>query len=327
MIIKGKGKDENPMTEASGASPRNGCKDHITVCLCTYQRPELLRKLLERVFAQRTDGLFTISASVVDNDLELSGKAVIDDLLKNPDSDISYSPVPDKNLALLRNVSVDRSRGEYVAFIDDDEYPADDWLLRLYTTVGEFQADGALGPVVPEYLVPPPSWIVRGKICERARLPTGSRLHWGQTRTGNALLKRSLFLEPGNRFDLKYRLGAEDDGLFQKLMGQGHQFVWCDEAVVFEQVPASRLSLAYYSKRSRLIGYMTYAYYREDRSRFGNAQFFLKSCLAAGIYGALMPVSRVFGYHRYAKLVIKYQFHKAVVLTHLGRLRIERRDI
>jgi succinoglycan biosynthesis protein ExoM len=302
-------------------------KEHITVCLCTYRRPAMLRKLLERVFAQETEGLFTLSVSVVDNDPARSGRAVVDDFLKRADGAISYSPVPERNLALLRNASVQHSRGDYVAFIDDDEYPDDRWLLLLYRTLHACRADGALGPVVPEFLDPPPAWIVRGKIGERVRLKTGARLDWHQTRMGNALLKRSLLLVPGDPFDPKFRLGAEDDSFFRKLMSQGHVFVWCDEAVVHEQLPAARLTLDYFSRRSRLIGYMTCDYGREERSRPGQLLLFLKSCLMAGISLPALPLFRIRGYHHYAKLVIRYHFHKAVVLTCLGALKIEERDL
>ena len=302
-------------------------KEHITVCVCTYKRPKQLKKLLDHVFAQKTDDLFSISVSLVDNDPERSAKTIVDCFPPNIRDEIFYTHCADSNLARLRNVSVEHSRGDYVAFIDDDEYPAGDWLLFLHETIRAFHADGALGPVVPEYLDTPPAWVVRGKLCERVRLKTGTRLQWTQTRTGNALLKRSLVLEPGNLFDLKYRLGAEDDSFFQKLMSQGYAFVWCDEAVVHEQIPADRLTLAYFSRRSRLIGHMTYRYYKDARSPFDDFMFSFKSVLAAGVYLGLMPLIRVLGYHHYAKIVIRYHFHKAVIMTRSGKLKIERRDI
>jgi succinoglycan biosynthesis protein ExoM len=313
-----------------GSQPRDAAApspSHVSVCLCTFKRPELLRKLLDHVFSQRTEGLFTVSASIVDNDPALSGKPIVDRFLASGTSEIVYTAVPDRNLALLRNVSVQHSRGDYVAFIDDDEYPVDDWLRRLLTTMRECGADGALGPVLPDYQTEPPDWIVRGKFCERPRLATGTRLSWEQTRTGNALLKRDLLQTPGNLFDLQYRLGAEDDTFFRKLIDRGHVFVWCDEAVVHEQIPAARLTLDYFSRRSRLIGYMTYAYTRGTRSRLGNLLVFGKACLAFGVYGAAMPFARVLGYHRYAKLRTRQEFQKAILRTHLGKLRIEEREI
>ena len=202
--------------------------EHITVCICTYKRPELLKKLLDQILLQETQGLFTISVSVVDNDPATSARRVVEAFREKSGGEIVYAHAPDKNLAYLRNLSVANARGDYVAFIDDDESPVANWLSALHQTLHKFQADGVLGPVLPEYLAPPPRWIIRGKICERPRYETGHRLHWWQTRTGNALVKKTLFMDPANLFDLKYRLGAEDDAFFRKLIDKGHVFVWCD---------------------------------------------------------------------------------------------------
>jgi succinoglycan biosynthesis protein ExoM len=286
-----------------------------------------LRKLLERVSIQRSGGQFTVSVSIVDNDPGLSGRPVVEEFRAAGTLDVVYTPVPDRNLALLRNISVQQAAGDYVAFIDDDEYPVTDWLLLLLGALGEFRAAGALGPILPEYLTAPPDWIVRGRFCERDRFATGTRLHYGQTRTGNALVKRAVLLEDGLPFDPKHRLGGEDDSLFRKLIERGHEFVWCDEAAVYEQIPAARLTLDYFVRRSRLIGYMTYDYPRADRSRLQSFLLFGKSCLAAGVYGLLMPLARIRGYHRFARLRVRYEFHKAVLRTHLGRLRIDDREI
>ena len=41
---------------------------HVSVCICTYKRPVLLKRLLEGLGEQDTSGLFTFSIVVVDND-------------------------------------------------------------------------------------------------------------------------------------------------------------------------------------------------------------------------------------------------------------------
>lgn len=315
------------MAVANTKIPMNDRKEHITICICTHKRPRQLKNLLEHIFKQETDGLFDISVSIVDNDIELSAKPVIDDFLKEDKGEIRYTHAPDKNLALLRNLSVDNSRGEYVAFIDDDEYPFDNWLLLLHKTMNEFQADGVLGPIVPEYQEPPPRWVEKGKLCERPRFKTGSYLDWQQTRTGNALLKRNLFINPDNLFDLKYKLGAEDDALFRKLIDKGYAFVWCDEAIVYEEVPADRLTLTYFMKRSRLIGFMSYYYYKDTRSSIKNIIEFFKSCVALVIYLILLPLFLAWGYHHFANLMIRIHYHKAIIMTFMGALKIEKRDI
>ena len=302
-------------------------KSHITVCLCTYRRPALLEKLLEGVARQETDGLFSFSISIVDNDPEQSARPVVEDFLREHRIEILYASESDRNLATLRNLSVKSSRGEYVAFIDDDECPADRWLAQHLAAVRLYEASGSLGPILPSYAAPPPEWIVKGRLCERLRMKTGSSLSWGQTRTGNALLKRDIFLDPGNAFNPKYRLGGEDDDLFRRLMRKGHRFVWCDEATVQETIPAERLTLSYFVKRSRLVGFMSYRYDREERSGPGNIAFVLRSTALLVVSTLLLPVCRIAGFRLFAQMLIRHHFHKAVVLTSIGRLRLEERAL
>ena len=56
---------------------------HITVCICTYKRPEMLKRLLTEVSRQETDGRFTVSAVVADNDPAHSGEVIVDEIRRS----------------------------------------------------------------------------------------------------------------------------------------------------------------------------------------------------------------------------------------------------
>ena len=49
---------------------------HITICICTYRRPELLRRLLAALQTLESDGRFSHSVVVADNDAERSAHKV-----------------------------------------------------------------------------------------------------------------------------------------------------------------------------------------------------------------------------------------------------------
>src|SRR6266540_2958417 len=106
---------------------------HISVCICTFKRPELLKRLLEKLAAQRTDGLFSYSVVVVDNDRCQSAQQVVQAFRKGSDLDVHYHTEPEQNIALARNRAVENATGDFVAFIDDDEFPETDWLLTLFS--------------------------------------------------------------------------------------------------------------------------------------------------------------------------------------------------
>ena len=302
-------------------------KKHITVCICTYKRPELLAQLLEKLHNQDSEELFTISIVVVDNDNEFSAKPIVKQFINKGEIEIVYSQITGQNFALVRNTAVKKATGDYIAFIDDDEYPINNWLLLLYQTIQHYQVSGALGPVVPAFQTTPPKWVVRGKLCERTRLKTGIYLVWEQTRTGNAMLKREIFNDPDNYFDLKFGLGGEDVTFFEKLIDKGHQFVWCDEAIVYEEVPEERLKISYFLKRSELRGYITYYNYKNTRPWIKNIFVFLKSFTVFIIYLFLLPFYLLIGYHRFINLLIRFVHHLTIIRTFFKLLKINKRDI
>ena len=105
---------------------------HIAVCVCTYKRPQLLKRLLEELRGQDTGGLFTYSIVVVDNDHSRSAEAVVGDFAVSSGIPIKYCIEPQQNIALARNRAIDNVDGDLIAFIDDDEFPIKSWLLTLF---------------------------------------------------------------------------------------------------------------------------------------------------------------------------------------------------
>ena len=49
---------------------------HITVCICTFKRPALLGQILEELRSQQTEGRFTYSIVITDNDRSESAREV-----------------------------------------------------------------------------------------------------------------------------------------------------------------------------------------------------------------------------------------------------------
>jgi succinoglycan biosynthesis protein ExoM len=90
--------------------------------------------------------------------------------------DIAYICEPDQNISLARNRAVRNARGNYLALIDDDECPGEDWLWNMYNTIKEHNSDGVLGPVDPQYAVKPPKWILKGRLHGRKKFKTGEIL-------------------------------------------------------------------------------------------------------------------------------------------------------
>ena len=163
-----------------------------------YKRLRLLKRLLEELRGQETGGLFTYSIVVVDNDQSRSAQTVVGEFAASSIIPIKYCTEPRQNIAMARNTAVENAHGDLIAFIDDDEFPIKRWLLTLFEALNKYGADGVLGPVKPHFEDEPPQWVVKGKFYERASYPTGFVIDWRKGRTGNVLLKRSLFSDARN---------------------------------------------------------------------------------------------------------------------------------
>lgn len=274
---------------------------HIAVCICTYKRPEMLARLLDKLKAQDTDHLFSYSVVVVDNDDGAAAKGIVEAFVEKAKVAVRYDVEPERGFAKVRNRAVANAEGDFIAFIDDDEFPDTQWLLRHYMALKVYKADGVLGPVIPHFDIEPPQWVVRSRICERETFPTGTVMrNHGHTRMGNALLARTLFDGVEAPFDVRYgSMGGEDTNFFKCMMEKGKTFVWCNEAPVWETVPRERLSKRYFLKRGLLRGYL------EANDTGVLSYSVLKSFVASAIYTIAMPLLFIMGPSVYMKYLIK----------------------
>ena len=279
---------------------------HICVCICTYKRPQFLKRLLTELDGQETGGLFTYSIVVADNDQSESAKAVVTEFLATSAIPVTYCVQPRQNIALTRNKAIENAHGDFVAFIDDDEFPIKTWLLTLFNAYNEYGVDGVLGPVNRYFDETPPKWILKGNFYDRPSYPTGLVIDWPKGRTGNVLLKRSIFPADELPFNPEFRNG-EDQEFFRRMIERGHKFIWCHEAVAYEVVPPVRWKRGFMLRRALLNGSM-----QPKRATFGIRDV-LKSLLAVTAYTVAIPFVMVMGHHKLMDLLIR-------LFDHLGKL-------
>lgn len=284
---------------------------HISICVCTYKRTDLLRRLLVDLVRQRTNGLFTYQVVVVDNDhLESSKVTVLEQVASSP-VPISYHVEPRQNIALARNCALEHTEGDYVAFIDDDEIPPTDWLLTLFQAREKYRADGVLGPVKPHFDQEPPIWVKKGGFYDRPSYPTGFVIDWRKGRTGNVLLRREIFVSGEEAFRPDFLTG-EDQDFFRRMIEKGHLFVWCHEAVAYEVVPPIRWKRSFMLKRALLRGKVSLAH------PTAGAGDVAKSLLAVPAYALMLPVLLLFGQHTFMQYLVKICDHWGRILAAMG---------
>ncbi len=284
----------------------------ISVCVCTYRRPRMLARLLDALALQQTHGRFEHDVVVADNDPDQSGHAVVESFRARAALEVFYGREPRKNIALARNEALRHATGEFVAFIDDDEFPEPDWLLRMHQTCEHERVAGVLGPVRPHFEQQPPPWILKGGFCERPEHPTGRNMHWEESRTGNVLFRRSLITDDVQPFLESFGTGGEDKDFFMRMAERGHTFCWCNEGVTYETVPPDRWTRRYMLSRALLRGNNILKHPGQ------RLRLLAKSAVAAPAYSLALPFTLLFGHHVFMKYCIRLCDHAGRLLGAVG---------
>jgi len=281
---------------------------HIAVCICTYRRATFLQGLLEKLKHQDTKGAFSYSVVVTDNDRSRSAADVVSEFRTGSSIEITYCVEPNQNIALARNRALENAKGDFIAFIDDDEFPTKNWLLNLFQTCQKYGVDGVLGPVVPHFQEDPPEWVIKGRFNERPMHETGFRIDWREGRTGNLLIRSEVIRGMQPVFLSEFGSGGEDRNFFQRVIENGHTFVWCNEAVAYEWVPPIRWKRSFMVRRALLRGKMALNHH----CGLGDLA---KSLIALVGYGLALPIFLVLGQHFFMKYLIKACDHAGKLLA------------
>lgn len=221
----------------------------LAITVITYQRPELLRLLLQSLQRQQAPDDCEVRVIVVDNDAAGTAHEDCGDI-EGP-FPVSWQVEPDPGIPAARQRSVDLAeQDDYVIFIDDDEQAPDGWLARIWETMQRTGADVVTGPV--RGVLPPdaPSWARHSDVYSSVgKHETGTRLR--KAYTNNTIVARRVLDAVQPAFHPAFRFtGSSDLHLFLRVSKAGFTIVWDDDAEVVETVPWSRLSLRWLVRRA-----------------------------------------------------------------------------
>jgi len=230
----------------------------VLVAAATYRRPKGLARLLDAI--EKLETAEDVEVLIADNDAERSEGFTFCEAVRAGGYRWPLHAIIacDRGIAQARNAlvgyAIDHTDAEFVAMLDDDEWPSSGWLdafLRVQRTTG---ADALHGAVLREFDVPPGGWAARCQGIAPLRDRTGpiAMIHG----TSNVLFTRTCLLGLARPwFDPGFALtGGEDKEFFTRLKRKGVQFAWADEAAAFAHVPASRAKLGWALTRAYRVG-------------------------------------------------------------------------
>jgi succinoglycan biosynthesis protein ExoM len=220
--------------------------ERVVIAVPTFRRPKCLARLLQAVAGLETDA--EISVLVADNDAE--GHQGFD-LCRRlaPGYRWPLRAVIEKNrgIAQARNRLVAEAlagEAQFIAMIDDDEWPEPQWIDALLKAQHTTEADLLQGSILFVSHGPGP------KPVPDIRHPTGPVAMLEGA--GNLLIRRRVLDEmTAPWFDPDFALtGGEDRDFFMRLKLAGYRFAWADEARAFGEVAQIRQDLGWVLRRA-----------------------------------------------------------------------------
>lgn len=227
----------------------------IALAVISYRRPQMLARLLQSLQRQQPSGgtQWRARIVVVDNDAEESAREVVEQ--STGPWPVSYAVETEPGIPFARERSLELcTDDDALVFVDDDEFAPDGWLDRLVSSWQGFGCDVVTGPV--RGLLPPgaPGWAQHSDVYSSVgKHDTGARLPHAYT--NNTLVSQQVVRTVRPGFDPAFRFtGSSDLNYFQRVHRAGFEIVWDDEAVIEEEVPASRVSLGWLVRRAYRSG-------------------------------------------------------------------------
>jgi GT2 family glycosyltransferase len=259
----------------------------VAICIPSFRRPRSLERLLAAIEKLETDAAVTVT--VADNDAEAhEGLDLCHRVAASYRWRLDAFIAPDRGIAQARNALTERmlaTSAQFVAMLDDDEWPDPRWLDAFLKVQAATGADALHGAVLPVFETRPRASVAE---CDGMASQRGVTGPCGMIRSSaNILLTRACFEEMAKPcFDPAFGLsGGEDCDFFTRLKAQGRRFAYADEAAVSAYVPASRATLSWALKRAYRVGNSDMRVFLKTRPGAGA---FMHEC--AKIVGAFVAV-------------------------------------
>ena len=237
----------------------------LSLVIATYNRAEQLMVTLGSVAMQNAEAE-SWECIVVDNNSSDNTRERVEAFKSEHNSlNIRYIFEQNQGLSYARNAGIMASRGDIVAFIDDDERIVSDFVsayIDLFDQHPDAMAAG--GEIIAEYPTGRPRWMSRYterpianpmSFGDRVKLFPSSRIPGG----GNMAMRRRVFDSIG-MFNTslgrtgKRLLGGEESDLFERIVKHEYRVYYAPRAVMYHIIPKEKLSRDYFVRLATNTG-------------------------------------------------------------------------
>ncbi|MBD2528100.1 glycosyltransferase family 2 protein [Nostoc flagelliforme FACHB-838] len=244
----------------------------ITVAIPTYNGESRLPELLERLQNQLHTENLSWEIIVIDNNSTDNTAKVVQNYQNNWQCPypLKYCFEAEQGAAYARKKAIAEAKGKFIGFLDDDNYPASNWVSAAYAFGEKYPQAGAYGSQIhPDWEVEPPENFQRIApflaITERGNLPllyeTAKKL---LPPSAGLVVRRQVWLEnvPDNPILTGRAKGnmltSEDLEMLSYIQKSGWEIWYNPEMEVFHKIPEFRLQKDYLIPFFKGIGLSRY---------------------------------------------------------------------
>ncbi len=244
----------------------------LSVVVCTYNRAELLRKVVESLCRQNCDRML-YEVVVVDNN---SCDATRDVVGQFKDQAVRYVFEERQGLSCARNRGCLEANGEYIAYIDDDAVAPEQWLATAVNIIGKQTPAAFGGPYYPYYTGEKPSWF-KDEYASQGMGKSAKQIKGPGLSGGNFFIKRELLVRAGC-FDETLGVKGGDLGYGEETALLKHisetmpfeRIYYDPDLYVYHIVKPQRMSLVWNMRHFFLSGCFSFRFLASDREKTGS---------------------------------------------------------
>ena len=231
----------------------------ISVVICTYNRADRLRLALEAL-SQQTLSSRKFEVLVIDN-RSTDNTSSICQSLQAKFVNFRYIYEPIQGLSRARNTGWQLAQSSYIAYLDDDAIPCEQWVESILTAFEAVQPTPVSvgGSIYPLWEIPKPDWITPVMEALFTILDGGAVARWFEENEypwgANIAYRRDALEKIGGFCEQLGRngqslLSGEESLLNATLTAQGEKFYYSPTASVSHWVSKERINPNWLVQRS-----------------------------------------------------------------------------
>lgn len=231
----------------------------LDVIIPTYNRSELLRRLLDSLLNARVPEGLSVRITVVDNNSQDETRRVVEDYIGRFGERINYLFEGQQGKSRALNAGIAATDGDLIGMLDDDEEIAESWYERAHSAFSDAAVDFIGGACEPRWGGAQPVWLPKDYRAVIGWVDGGSEVrvygenYDGVLMGGNAVIKRSWLQRVGTYStalgpDGKHPLAAEDEDMTERLLAAGARGLYLPDLVIYHYIPPERLTKRYHRR-------------------------------------------------------------------------------